>query len=156
MLSLPPTHNLGWCTLSLLELFFRAFLSHEEGLSASLPVCSPLSVVLRWAACAVCLATCQINAGVLWSHLKKEVLHVKRRDGAQLDLTDGWIIHCKQLSCEVRIFFGWELFGNRLWLLCLHDIFMCWCKHAWTQGHLCTLHFSNWLSIIFLQGQMID
>lgn len=60
---------------------------------------------LRWAVRAVCLITCQIDAGVHWSHLKKEILNVKRRDGAQLDLTDGWIIHCKQLPCEVRIFF---------------------------------------------------
>lgn len=36
---------------------------------------------------------------------KKEILNVKRRDGAQLGLTDGWIIHCKQLSCEIRFFF---------------------------------------------------
>lgn len=74
-------------------------------LTLPLYLCAPpCQWLLRWAACAVCLTTCQINAGVLWSHLKKELLHVKRRDGAQLDLTDGWIIHCKQLSCEVRIF----------------------------------------------------
>lgn len=74
-------------------------------LTLPLYLCAPpCRWLLRWAACAVCLISCQINAGVLWSHLKKELLHVKRWDGAQLDLTDGWIIHCKQLSCEVRIF----------------------------------------------------
>lgn len=44
------------------------------------------------------LTVCKTGAGVQWSHLggggrkekkEKEILHVRNRDGAQLDVTDG-------------------------------------------------------------------
>lgn len=42
---------------------------------------------------------------------KKGAVSVKKRDGGQLHVTDGRIIHCKHLPCEVRIFlveiFSW-------------------------------------------------
>lgn len=42
-----------------------------RALTLPLYLCAPPWWLLRWAACAVCLTTCQINAGVLWSHLKR-------------------------------------------------------------------------------------
>lgn len=42
---------------------------------------------------------------------QKGAVSVKKRDGAQLHVTDGRIIHCKHFPCEVRIFlveiFSW-------------------------------------------------
>lgn len=121
----------------------------------SFPVGCP-SWVVGWR-CVLHLTVCKTRAGVQWSHLRggggrkekkeKEILHVRNRDGAQLDVTDGWIIHCKQFSCEVR--FLCDFFFCKQIVVSLHSVFVCWCKHVWTKDRLCSLLYSYWFSFIF-------
>lgn len=95
---------------------------------------------------------------VLIDHTSKEdVLHLRRRGGVQLDLTDGWIIHCKHLPCEVGMFFSVESCSETDcgFSACI----ICYCPAASMHklgdaGALCFAIIASVL--VFLQDQMTE
>lgn len=140
--------------MSLAELFFRPFLSREGGLSLS--PSAPLLVARHGKMLAQVGSMCGVSYNLsnwCWFSLitPKRRRYSMWKEGIGPSCT--WqmveLFIANSYPVKLGFFFGWELFGNRLRFLCLHDIFMCWCKHAWTQGHSCTLFFSYWFSIIF-------
>lgn len=150
-----PMYIQGQCSMPSAELLLRPFLSTRRGLfcfGSSSPVAGhwkkPTQVGaargMHLITCRTLYAAIMLGGGM---KSKKELSVWRKGMGPSCTWQMAELFTAN--TYPVKLEFFWSRFFHGQIVVSYHTICICWCKHVWTQGHLCSLLVSSALPFLW-------